>query len=501
METTILKLNSLWAAYRIDPVLRDINWHWQQNQQWAILGNNGSGKSALADVISNQLRPQRGDIQRAPFIDPAKDIVHLSFALQRQIIEHDIRFDDSETRTDAFDIGTTVKKIILQKHPETENFIPLAKRCGIEHILNRGIRFVSTGESRKALLARTLYHPPKLLILDNPFEGLDQASQHDLKNLINELLLTPLKILLLIKQIDEIPDNITHILHINNGEVIAKGTRQQVLTNLKQRHSSPNNTASENQPNSKKIPALPPLLKRDYQIPDNEPLFELQQVNVSYNEQIILNNINWRFDHGQHCAIIGPNGAGKSTLLSMLYGDNHKAYGQDIHLFGKPRGSGESVWEIKQKFGIVSTNLQLTNINRMRVAEVVASGLYDSVGLYNQCQGKEKAIALSWLRIMGLEDIAEKSYQQLSFGQQRLAMLARAMVKSPLILILDEPCIGLDQEHRQFILALIDKIAEQGNCQILYVSHTQGEMPHCINQQLTLIPASNGGYTANIIGD
>ncbi len=500
MKTSIIKFNSLWASYRVDPVLRDINWHWQQNQQWAILGNNGAGKSALADVISDQLRPQRGDIQRAPFIDPAKDIIHLSFALQRQLIEHDIRFDDSETRNDAFDVGTTVKQIILRKHRETKNFMPLAKRCGIAHILDRGIRFVSTGESRKALLARTLYHPPKLLILDNPFEGLDRTSQADLKTLINELLLTPLKILLLIKQADEIPENVSHILHLEKGRAIEAGERNTVLNNINVINDGLGTTSSKHSRLSLAIPELPPALKRHYQIPQNQPLLELQGVNVSYNDQSILNNINWRFNHHQHCAIIGPNGAGKSTLLSMLYGDNHKAYGQNINLFGRRRGSGESVWEIKQKFGIVSTNLQLTNIKRMRVAEVIASGLYDTIGLYTQCQGKEKSIALSWLRIIGLEHIAEKQYQQLSFGQQRLTMLARAMVKSPLILILDEPCIGLDQEHRHFILALIDKIAERGDCQILYVSHTQEEMPQCINQQLRLISADSGGYTAEVTG-
>ncbi len=485
-STGIIHFQQIWAAYRIDPVLRNINWHWQQGQQWAILGGNGAGKSAIAELITDQLRPQRGSILRESQIDPAQDILHLSFEMQRKLIDHDIRFDDSESREDAFDVGTTVKQIVLQKHSEDERFWEVVRQCHIEHILDRGIRFVSTGESRKTLLARALLNPPKLLILDNPFEGLDKAAQAELQVLVNQLLQSDLKLLLLVKQLDEIPENITHILHLDQGEIKGCGRRDDILKTL----SSLDHRI--------KIGDLPPPQARGYIVDRSQPLLELKQVNVSYGEQKILTDINWRFNWGQHCCITGPNGAGKSTLLSLICGDNHKAYGQDITLFGKARGSGESIWELKQKFGVVNTQLQLNHIGRTRVAEVIASGLYDSVGLYKECSGKDKKIALDWLKVLGLEAIATQFFNRLSFGQQRLAMLARAMVKSPLILILDEPCIGLDAEHRQLILALIDKIAEHSDCHILYVSHSANEMPQCINQQMLLIPHDAGGYTNRI---
>jgi molybdate transport system ATP-binding protein len=483
---SIIHIHNVWAAYRIDPVLRDINWHWREGEQWAILGGNGAGKSALAQLITDQLRPQRGTIERQPGLDPEQDILHLSFELQRKLIDHDIRFDDSEMRSDAFDVGTTVEQIVLQKQPRDEKFLAIARQCHIDHILDRGIRFVSTGESRKTLLARALYNQPKILILDNPYEGLDKQGQGELKKLINQLLLSPLKILLLIKQADEIANNITHVMQLDNGAIQHCGLREEVLT------------CNNQQQQVISIGELPPAQPRHYQLDKNKPLLELLHVNVSYNDQPILHDINWRLEPGQHCNIAGPNGAGKSTLLSLLTGDNHKAYGQDISLFGSRRGSGESIWELKQKFGFVSTQLQLNHVGRIRVAEVIASGLYDSVGLHQQCSGQDRKIALDWLKVMGLEAIATQFFNQLSFGQQRLAMLARAMVKSPLILILDEPCIGLDLPHRQLILALVDKIAERGDCHILYVSHTTNEMPSCINQRLELVPHPEGGYTAQI---
>jgi molybdate transport system ATP-binding protein len=480
---TIIHFKQLWAAYRVDPVLKDIDWNWSKNQQWAILGGNGAGKSAIAELLTDNLRPQRGTIERHPDIKPEQDILHLSFEMQRKLIDHDIRFDDSETRADAVDIGTTVKQIVLQGKTEDKRFSAIAQQCHIDHILNRGIRFVSTGESRKTLLARALYNQPKLLILDNPFEGLDKQSQAEFHTLIEQLLASSIHVLLLLKQANEIPNNISHVMLIEQGEIQGQGKRQQILNQL----SEPTEKIN--------IGTLPAAKERPYSVDHQQPLLELKHVNVSYNDQAILTDINWRFDWGQHCCIAGPNGAGKSTLLSMIDGDNHKAYGQDISLFGKLRGSGETIWEIKQKFGVVSTQLQLNHVGRTRVAEVVASGLYDSVGLHKECSGQDKKIALEWLKLMELEDIATKYFNQISFGQQRLAMLARAMVKSPLILILDEPCIGLDLPHRKLILALVDKIAQHGDCHILYVSHTASEMPDCINQRLELVPHKEGGYT------
>ncbi len=486
----IIHFKHVWASYRIEPVLRDFDWCWRENEQWAILGGNAAGKSAIAHLITGQLRPQRGSIIRQDKLPPHHDIVHLSFELQRQLIDHDVRFDDSEVRADAFDVGTTVKRIVLQNQPEDQRFHDIVRRCHIDHILDHGIRFVSTGESRKTLLARALLQQPYMLILDNPFEGLDKIAQLELKELIDQLLkaasVSAPKVLLLTQQADEIPSSVSHVLWLEQGQLQSLGERTEVLSK------------AHHQTQSLLIKELPPATERRYHVSEQLPLLELNHVNVSYNGKAILTDINWQLDWGQHCCITGPNGAGKSTLLSLLCGDNHKAYGQDIRLFGNLRGSGESIWELKEKFGVVSTQLQLNHIGRTRVADVIASGLYDSIGLYRQCSGQERKIALDWLKVLGLEDIAGQFFNQLSFGQQRLAMLARAMVKSPLILILDEPCLGLDKPHRQLILALIDAIADRGNCHILYVSHTAGEMPRCINQQLVLTPNPKEGFSSSV---
>ena len=486
MSTTFLDFQHYQAAYKTQPVLVDINWQWQGGEQWAIVGDNGAGKSALADAIALKLKAQRGSYRYADTFDPRHDIVQLSFEQHKKLIEHDKRFDNSNEREDAFDVGTTVADYILQGDEASEAFQALVKRCHISHILDHGIRYISTGESRKVMLAQALLHPPKLLIIDNPFEGLDASSQRELVELLEEILSTNMAVLLLLQDSNQLPNAITHIMQLQQGAVTHCGSRQQVLPQLVKQQAEV------------VLRELPPAAKRDFIIDPKQPLLELRHVNVSYLEEKILTDINWQLNHGQHCHISGPNGAGKSTLLSMLCGDNHKAYGQDITLFGRKRGSGESIWEIKQKFGLVNTQLQLNHVSRMRVTEVVASGLYDTVGLYDNCAGKQKEIVQQWLHYTELDHLAKSRFEQLSFGQQRLALLARAMVKSPLILILDEPCLGLDAQHRQVIIKIIDHIANSGRSHILYVSHVKDEIPDCINQQLQLAPHPNGGYTASV---
>lgn len=476
-------------AYRLEPVLTLDHWQWQRGEHWAVTGGNGSGKTTLAKLIADQLRPQRGTIKLLDGVDPARGVHYVSFDLQKELIEHDLRFDESNEREDAFDVGTSVRSAILQGRDADARFDELVAVLGIGHILARGIRYISTGESRKTLLARALLSQPKILILDNPLEGLDRHARADFTALLETLLgSAQVPLLLLVPAGSELPAGISHVLQLEHGRAKFAGTRAEYeqLSAQQTRYA-----------HIREVP-LPPPLRLDFALPRNTPLLDMAGVNVSYNDTPVLTDIHWRFEREQHCHVSGPNGAGKSTLLSLISGDNHKGYGQPLWLYGKKRGSGESVWEIKANCGIVNTPLQLTFVGRQRVLEVVASGLHDTIGLYDFCGGREKELTLEWIHSVGLEALAEHRFDQLSFGEQRLALLARAMVKSPPLLILDEPCLGLDAPHRELLLALTDRIAAQNHTQILYVNHVAEEMPRCINQWLELVPHPNGGYTARV---
>jgi len=481
VDDCLLALQEVSFTYRALPVINNLNWRWEQGQQWACIGPNGAGKTTLAKLISRQLQ-HASSLHWGSGLE--QGIAYVCFEQQKALCDRDQHLDDSEFRSDAQDPGTTVKRAILGRTEPTGEFDQWSQRLGITHILQRGIRFISTGEMRKTLLLRAILSQPSLLILDSPLDGLDRNSQQEMQQIIDGLLASSMRLLLLDRQLGNIPQGISHVLVLSEGEVCASGERVQVLDDPA--------VQSLMSPPPLELGALPHPAARPYSLDSQHPLLELHKVGVSYQETEVLRDLEWTFNKGQHCCISGPNGCGKTTLLSLVNGDNHKAYGQDITLFGIRRGSGESVWDIKQKYGTVNTQLHLKHVRGMKVIEVVVSGFFDTVGLYDDWGDQQRQIAVEWLQALGLGEYEKQAFDTLSFGVQRMVLLARAMVKSPIILILDEPCLGLDGHHKQTVLRAIDHIAANSDTHILYVSHSAGEMPDCINQQLQFVPTADG---------
>lgn len=480
----LIQVTGLSFSYRVRQVLKHIDWRWNKNQQWAVLGPNGAGKTTLAKALTRQISPSAGKIELGETV-LKKSMAYVCFEQQKALCNHDRRFDDSEFQSSAFDIGTTVKQAILGRSEESNIFNHWVERLGITHILERGIRYISTGEMRKTLLLRALLSDPGLIILDNPLDGLDRASQQELLDILTDLLDSEIALLILCRQIEDIPSGISHVLVLDQGEVVASGNTEQIVNDPI--------LVELLCPELPPLTELPPPAERPYQLDKKQPLLELHNVSVRYHQNRVLDDVNWTLNTGQHCSISGPNGCGKSTLLSLINGENHKAYGQNIWLFGQRRGSGESVWDIKQKFGVIDTRLQLNHVRGMKAIEVVVSGLFDTIGLYDDWGEQQLNTAQHWMAALGIGGFEASPYDELSFGLQRMVLLARAMVKSPAILILDEPCLGLDSFHRRLLLRAVDHIAANSDTQILFVSHTTGDTPGCINQFLEF-KAEDGAY-------
>ncbi|NND67691.1 MAG: ATP-binding cassette domain-containing protein [Halioglobus sp.] len=479
----LLSLSGVSLVYRALPALKGIDWQFSAGQQWACLGPNGAGKTSLARVISGQATRFTGAVQRGDELR-AGGIAYVCFEQARALCQRDQKLDDSEFRADAADPGTTVRSLLLGAGADEFAMTHWVQRLGIEHIQDRGLRFISTGEMRKTLLVAAILTEPQLLILDNPLDGLDRATQAEMARIIDELLASATRVLLLCRQPQDIPAGVSHVLVLDDGAVFASGTRNDILSDA--------SVQALLQPPLPPLTALPHVTARPYELPGDGPLLALRGVHVRYGELAVLRDVDWTFERGQHCCISGPNGCGKTTLLSLVTGDNHKAYGQDITLFGTRRGSGESIWDIKQKYGQVDTQLHLNFARGMRVIEVVVSGFFDTVGLYDDWGDAQREAAQQWLAALGMADCARDNFDALSFGLQRMVLLARAMVKSPIILLLDEPTLGLDGHHRRLILRAIDHIAANSDTQVLFVSHCAGEMPACINQLLQFEPGADG---------
>jgi molybdate transport system ATP-binding protein len=215
-------------------------------------------------------------------------------------------------------------------------------------------------------------------------------------------------------------------------------------------------------------------------------LVSLRQVRVAYGESVILTDVTWTVRAGECWALQGPNGSGKTTLLSLLNGDNPQAYANDIRLFGRPRGSGESIWDLKRRIGWVAPEMQAHYAPATACREVVASGFFDSIGLYRDPTAEQQAEVARWLAGLGLAAHADQPFGALSAGEQRLVLFARALVKNPPLLVLDEPCVGLDPANRDRIVRLVDALGRQPGRALIYVTHHEEELPPAITHRLRL---------------
>jgi molybdate transport system ATP-binding protein len=479
--------------------LRDFSWELSCDENWAILGPNGSGKTTLAKALIGHVPVVRGRMIRhflsQESYSPPSDstaIGYVSPELLRDVFEQEDledRFRDFSGNTNQ---KTTVRDLIGRGFGENgtgettrrEKLKAVAGRIGIQHLLGRDIRAVSTGELSKVMIAQALVKEPKLLILDEPFNGLDKASRKVLAEAVGDLMKDRLPLILITHRAEEILPDITHILWMEEGRIRKCGPKAEVLHHFMARVSN----KEKDFPSPVDVDggkSRPDEGERD-PAGDGQILIQMNNVDVRYDDTVVLEHFDWQMRRGENWAILGPNGAGKSTVLKLILGENLQAYANEIFLFGKRKGSGESIWEIKRKIGFVSQELQRQYRKKLRGIDVVFSGFYDSIGLYRSCTAKQRTEAWKWVRILGLGDLVEKNFERLSYGQRQLLLIARAMVKSPLLLILDEPCDGLDQDNRKRLLNIVEQIGSRTETDLIYVTHHEAEIMPCITHLMRM---------------
>ncbi|MEC7784988.1 MAG: ATP-binding cassette domain-containing protein [Bacteroidota bacterium] len=338
----------------------------------------------------------------------------------------------------------------------------------------------SSGERKRLLLAYQLAQNPDFLILDNPFDALDIQRVASLKKELQELAKSTV-LLQLFRRSDEVLPCCTVGLTYQEGQFVKVDLVTEQHTSVSINHEQ----------------KLPEPLEAFKNVPDE--LISFRNVSVSFDEKPVLKDITWTVKRGSSWHLKGPNGAGKTTLLSMVTGDSTKGYGKELYIFGRKKGSGETVWEIKQKIGYFTSAMTERFDGMHDVQSMIISGLYDSVGLYQKPTTLEQARAEEWLVLLGLKQLSGARFRTLNEVQKRLILIARAMIKHPPLLILDEPTAALNDTGAALIVSLINKIAASGSTSVLYVSHKEEVGLELFNELLLVQDDCDfAGYTAKI---
>jgi molybdate transport system ATP-binding protein len=487
-------------------------WTLREGEHWALLGPNGSGKSVLAAALCGQLPLSAGEIHYR-FLTPEEahdarygwfprgKVVRVGGDDRRRLAEryspyHQARWNSSESGT-----GDTVAALLDRQAVEAQNPYQVlapaadpgdyeARRervvalLGLRPLLGRRVLQLSNGETQKLLLARAVLRAPRLLVLDDPFAGLDRAARALLRAGLDELAREGMHLVVATPRPEDLPDCVGRVLLVRDHRVVGERRRSALRRTARDEAPSPPRTRRGRA--AARTAATRGPGARGGGPARGASLVSLRDVTVRYGTTTILDRVSLHLRRGEHWALSGPNGAGKSTLLSLVLGDNPQAYANHVRLFGRQRGTGESIWDLKARIGAVSPELHAHYPPETPVLDAVCSGLYGSVGLYHQCTEAEQARARGWLARFGVPAEAGRILGELSFGMQRLALVARALVGEPELLVLDEPCQGLDAAGRRRVIDAVDAAAAASPVGILFVTHRVDEVPRCISHILEL---------------
>lgn len=452
----------------------------EKGEHIAIVGPNAGGKSLLVDIITGRWPLLMNEVKYdfSPSASPlvCDNIKYITFRDSYGDSDGNYYY---QQRWNSQDLETTpIVGELLPEAKDAQLKETLYHLFGIEEMLPKHIVLLSSGELRKFQLTKTLLSNPRVLIMDNPFIGLDANTRRLLQELLQRLVeVTQLQVILVLSKTDDIPPFITHVVptdHIICGEKIT------LSAYLENREAVPERVLSTEK--EARILHLPYSDTCHH----TEEVVQLNQVSIRYGERTILKELDWTVKCGEKWALSGDNGSGKSTLLSLVCADNPQSYACDISLFGRKRGSGESIWEIKKHIGYVSPEMHRAYLKSLPAIDIVASGLHDSVGLYKRPHPEQMGICEWWMDIFGIAHLKDRDFLKLSSGEQRLVLLARAFVKDPALLILDEPLHGLDMYNRRLVKDIIETFCQRKDKTLIMVTHYQEELPRCITHSLHL---------------
>ena len=494
MPVPLLSIKNASVRYLNNTLFSKLNFKVSQGEHWALIGESGSGKSALLQTIAGRFNITGGDIHYHFFDDLLSPETHgaeyLTWHKLIALVEpkhhfknlsntsnfyYQQRYNSSDSE-DALTVDEYLDSIKTIAHLGSRWTLDrVVTLLDLEALRDKQLIKLSNGETKRLMLAAALMKNPVLLLLDNPLTGLDVKTRENFNLIIEEIIASGISVIMATSPY-EIPDAINHVAVLKAGAVaqtmLKSDFNPQLFVNEQPDEIDHNELITLLNPESN---------KSNYQF-----IVNMNKVHVKYGDKVILNNIDWQIVPGERWALLGPNGAGKSTLLSLINGDNPQAYANDIVLFDKKRGTGESIWDIKSKIGFVSPELHQYFPTDNSCLQVIESGYYDTLGLFRPSSKTKADTALRWMKALEIDKYARVLLKNIPASAQRLCLLARALIKNPALLIFDEPCQGLDAHQQHHFKTLVDTICRLSNVTLIYVTHYQQEIPERVTKVLRL---------------
>ena len=472
MGEPIAIIDCLSASYGGSKVLTDISFSLTEDDCLAIVGPVGSGKTTLAKALSGRLF-RTGSVyfkSRTNRVHPSILLVEQQHHFKNRSNMQDFYLQQRFNSADSGDAYTIREELSNEDEELVAYWLGFFM---LGHLIDKPLVTLSNGENKRLQLVKSVLRDPDWLILDNPFLGLDVEGREILSTCLEKLRENSVQFIL-INSPATLPACVNRVMYLEEGRVTWDGPISTYESFRRVDKFVFNHTVMDD------------LIKSAQVYETFQQAVHMNDVTIAYGEKVILSGIHWEVNSGARWALSGPNGAGKSTLLSLITADNPQAYSQDIILFDRKRGTGESIWDIKKRIGYVSPELHVYFREPANVFNVVGSGLFDTLGLYKKIsEDQHKRIAL-WLGVFGISHLSQRMFQQISTGEQRMVLLARALVKNPPLLILDEPCQGLDEEQIHRVKEILNYICSNSQTTLIYVSHYSSDIPDCVNQYFKL---------------
>ncbi|MFD2871346.1 ATP-binding cassette domain-containing protein [Mucilaginibacter ximonensis] len=494
MASPIYSAKNVTVKFIDNLLFTDLNFTVNKGQHWALVGASGSGKSALLQTIAGNLNATGGEVHYYFFEDYLKDhpgnpenLTHHKLVAMVESKHHfknlsntgDFYYQQRYNSMDSED-ALTVEQYLHNIKPAPQpnlywHFDKIVSTLKLDQLSQKQLIKLSNGETKRLRIAAALLKNPVLLLLDSPLTGLDVQTRQEFNAIIQEITNSGITVIMATSPF-EIPDAITNVAVLKNGTIVHSVAKDDFTPQLAGIAGDYHIDKAE----------LSSLLSDHNTAASYQHIIAMKNIHVKYGENVILDNVNWQVNPGQRWALLGHNGAGKSTLLSLINGDNPQAYANDIILFDRKRGSGESIWDIKKKIGFVSPELHQYFPTDNSCLQVIESGYYDTLGLFRQSNKDRAEVALRWMKALEIDKYARVLLKNVPASTQRLCLLARALIKNPPLLIFDEPCQGMDMHQQQHFKKLVDSICELSKVTLIYVTHYQHEIPDSVTQVLKL---------------